>query len=109
MSCGEGGRASGGIFLALWQKEMYLLPSLLLVGDFCRNRVFSLNIRPSVTYRQRPFCKIPYIRFFLVYQSLCLTFCVGVACLERYVLFRHWVELATPTRRMATFLGDQCD
>ena len=23
---------------------------------------------------------IPYIRFFLVYQSLCLTFCVGVAC-----------------------------
>ena len=74
------GRASGGISLALWQKEMYLLPSLLLVGDFCRNRLFSLNIRPSVTYRQRPFCKIPYIRFFLVYQSLCLTFFVGVAC-----------------------------
>ena len=23
--------------------------------------------------------------------------------------FRHWVGLATPTRRMATFLGDQCD
>ena len=45
MGCGEGGRASGGIFLALWQNEMYLLPSLLLVGDFCRNRVFSLNIR----------------------------------------------------------------
>ena len=80
VGCGEGGRASGGIFLALWQKEMYLLPSLLLVGDFCRNRVLSLNIRPSVTYRQRPFCKIPYIRFFLVYQSLCLTFFVGVAC-----------------------------
>ena len=77
------GRAGGrqvAFFLALWQKEMYLLPSLLLVGDFCRNRVFSLNIRPSVTYRQRPFCKIRYIRFFLVYQSLCLTFCVGVAC-----------------------------
>ena len=55
------GRASGGIFLALWQKEMYLLPSLLLVGDFCQNRVFSLNIRPSVTYRQRPFCKIPNV------------------------------------------------
>ena len=70
-------------FLALWQKEMYLLPSFLLVGDFCRNRLFSLNIRPSVTYRQRPFCKIPNIRFFLVYQSLCLTFCVGVACLGK--------------------------
>ena len=50
-------------FLALWQKEMYLLPSLLLVGDFCRNRLFSLNIRPSVTYRQRPFCKIPIHTF----------------------------------------------
>ena len=68
-------------FLALWQKEMYLLPSLLLVENFCRNRVFSLNIRPSVTYRLRHFCKVPNIRFFLVYQSLCLTFCVGVACL----------------------------
>ena len=77
VGCGEGVRWH---FLALWQKEMYLLPSLLLVGDFCRNRVLSLNIRPSVAYRQRPFCKIPYIRFFLVYQSLCLTFCVGVAC-----------------------------
>ena len=40
--------------------------------------LIKINIRPSVTYRQRPFCKIPYIRFFLVYQSLCLTFCVGV-------------------------------
>ena len=48
MGCGEGERWH---FLALWQKEMYLLPSLLLVGDFCRNRVFSLNIRPSVTDR----------------------------------------------------------
>ena len=109
MGRGEGGRASGGIFLALCQKEMYLLPSLLLVGDFCRNRVFSLNIRPSVTYGQRPFCKIRYIRFFLVYQSLCLTFCVGVACSGKKRNFHHWVGLATPTRRMATFLDDQCD
>ena len=73
-----------------------------------RNRVFSLNIRPSVTYRQRPFCKIPNIRFFLVFQSLCLTFCVSVACLGKIRAFSS-LELATPTRRMATFLGDQCD
>ena len=39
-----------------------------------------IKYSPSVTYRQRPFCKIRYIRFFLVCQSLCLTFCVGVAC-----------------------------
>ena len=109
VGCGQGGRASGGIFLALWQKEMYLLPSLLLVGDFCRNRVFSLNSRPSVTYRQRPFCKIPYIRFFLVYQSLCLTFVWVWHAQETNATFRHRVGLATPTRRMATFLGDQCD
>ena len=42
-------------FFGALEKEMYLLPSLLLVGNFCQNRVFSLNIRPSVTYRQRPF------------------------------------------------------
>ena len=28
---------------------------------------------------------------------------------ETNATFRHWVGLATPTRRMATFLGDQCD
>ena len=74
-----------------------------------KSRIFSLNIRPSVIYRQRPFCKIPYIRFFLVYQSLCLTFCVGVACSGKKRNFSSFVGLATPTRRMATFLGDQCD
>ena len=44
-------------------------------------------------------------------KSLCLTFLCGVwACLGKDTcFFRHWVELATPTRRMATFLGDQCD
>ena len=99
------GRASGGIFLALWQKEMYLLPSLLLVGDFCRNRVFSLNIRPSVTYRQRPFCKIPNVRFFLVYQSLCLTFCVGVACLGKLRAFSSLGGACYAHKTNGDFLG----
>ena len=105
MGCGEGGRASGGIFLALWQKEMYLLPSLLLVVDFCRNRVFSLNIRPSVTYRQRPFCKIPNVRFFLVYQSLCLTFCVGVACLGKIRAFSSLGGACYAHKTNGDFLG----
>ena len=47
----------------------------------------SLNIRPLLTYRLRPLCKIQYIRFFLVYQNSCLTFSVGVACLGKQCHF----------------------
>ena len=70
------------VFLAVWQKEMYP-PSLLLIGNFCRNCVYSLNIRHSVTYRPIPFCKIPNICFFHAYQNSCLSYCVGVACLGK--------------------------
>ena len=92
-------------FFGALQNEMYLLPSLLLVGDFCRNRVFSLNIRPSVTYRQRPFCKLPNVRFFLVYQSLCLTFCVGVACLGKIHAFSSLGGACYAHKTNGDFLG----
>ena len=106
---GRAGLGRDGIFLVLWQKEMYLLPSLLLVGNFCRNCVFSLNIRPSVTYRLRPFCKIPNMRFFLVYQSLCLTFCVGVACLGNRRNFSSLGGACYAHKTNGDFLDDQCD
>ena len=106
--CGAGGRCH--FFGALAKVD--LSSSIALASrEFLPNRVSSLNIRPSVTYRQRPFCKIPNIRFFFVYQSLCLTFCVGVACLGKK---RNFSSLggacyAHKTNGAATFLGDQCD
>ena len=72
---------------------------------FPKSRIFSLNIRPSVIYRQRPFCKIPYIRFFLVYQSLCLTFCVGVACSGKKCNFSSFAGACYAHKTNGDFLG----
>ena len=41
--------------------------------------------------------------------KLCLTFCVGVACLGKMWNFHHWVELAMSIKQMVTSLDDQCD
>ena len=51
------------------------------------------------------FCKIPYIRFFLVYQSLCLTFCVGVACLGKKLNFSSLGGACYAHKTNGDFLG----
>ena len=51
--------------------------------------LIKINIRPSVTYRQRPFCKIPYIRFFLVFMSDILCGC-GMLRKETQLFVTGW-------------------
>ena len=56
MGCGEG---AGGIFLALWQKEMYLLPSLLLVGDFLPKSCLLIKYSPLCNLQTETFLQNP--------------------------------------------------
>ena len=105
MGCGEGGRASGGIFLALWKKEMYLLPSLLLVGDFLPKSCLLIKYSPLCNLQTETLLQNPNVRFFLVYQSLCLTFCVGVACLGKLRAFSSLGGACYAHKTNGDFLG----
>ena len=58
-----------------------LSSSITLAGrEFLPKSCLLVKYSPLCNLQTDTFLQNPIHRFFLVYQSLCLTFCVGVAC-----------------------------
>ena len=80
--------------------------SIALAGrGFLPKSCLLIKHSPLCNLQTETFCKIPYIRFFLVYQSLCLPFCVGVACSGNKCNFSSLGEACYAHKTNGDFLG----
>ena len=80
--------------------------SITLAGrGFLPKSCLLIKYSPLCNLQTETFCKIPNVRFFLVYQSLCLTFCVGVACLGKKRAFSSLGGACYAHKTNGDFLG----
>ena len=81
--------------------------SIALAGrEFLPKSCLLIKYLPLCNLQTETFLQNPIHTFLPCVPKFMSDILCGVAC---SATFRHWVGLATPTRRMATFLVDQCD
>ena len=89
MGCGEGGRAGQEVAFFGALAKVFVSSSIALAGrEFLPKSCLLVKYSPLCNLQTETFLQNP-IHTFLVYQSLCLTFCVGVACSGKKRNFCH--------------------